>query len=96
MKFRVSILFSAIVGVVGGTLVTATLLLNSAHAANNDQAAAPPAILTVYVEEHYGSAKKLNEAHNKYHAQGYRFASMVAHRENSDQEGLWITYVLKE
>ncbi|HKE45005.1 MAG TPA: hypothetical protein VKB41_10765 [Steroidobacteraceae bacterium] len=96
MKFRVSILASAFVGALGGTAVTAALLLNNAQAADQQPAAAPPAILTVYVEEHFGSAKKLNEIHNQYYAQGYRFASMVAHRENSDQEGLWVTYVLKD
>jgi hypothetical protein len=96
MNVRVSILAGVIAGALAGTLVTAALLLNKAHAADNDQPAAPPAILTVYVEEHFGTAKKLNEVHNQYYSQGYRFASMVAHRENSDQEGLWVTYVLKD
>jgi hypothetical protein len=93
MKVTVSILASAMVGALAGTVVTAALLLNKAQAADKDQPVAPPAILTVYVEEHFGTAKKLNEVHNQYYAQGYRFAAMVAHRENSDQEGLWVTYV---
>ena len=93
MKVRVSILASAMVGALAGTVLTASLLLNKAQAADKDQPVAPPAILTVYVEEHFGTAKTLNEVHNQYYAQGYRFAAMVAHRENSDQEGLWVTYV---
>ncbi len=33
------------------------------------------------------------ETHNKYFAEGYRFASMVSHDEDSDHKGVWITYV---
>ena len=92
MKISVSILSSAVVGTLAGGIVAATLLLNNAAAADKE-AAAPAAILTVYIDEHFSSVDKINEAHNKYYAQGYRFAGMTSHQENGDHKGLWITYV---
>jgi hypothetical protein len=92
MSIRVSLLASAVAGALGGAVVTAALLLNSASAADKEPAA-PAAILTVYVSEGGSSVKSMNEAHNKYFAQGYRFASMVSHDEDSDHKGVWITYV---
>jgi hypothetical protein len=96
MKISVSILSSAIVGFLAGGIVAGTLLLNKAAAADKDQPAAPPAILTIYIDEHGSSVKRVNEAHNKYYAEGYRFAAITAHQENGDHKGLWITYVRSE
>ncbi len=31
--------------------------------------------------------------HAKMGAEGWRFASLAAHTENGDTEGLWVTYV---
>lgn len=95
MKFRIPMLLSVALGVLAGSIVTAALILNSASAADKE-AAAPPAILTVYISEHGSSVKEINDAHNKLYAQGYRFAGMTAHNENGDHRGLWVTYVLKE
>lgn len=57
----------------------------------------PPArhVVTVHVDGHLGSglAKKTNELHARMEAEGWRFASIIAHTENGDTEGLWITYV---
>jgi hypothetical protein len=77
----------------GGVILS---LHGSARAADQQPADTPPAILTVYVPSHTSSVTDINEVHSKYHAQGYHFASMVAHRENSDHEGVWITYVRNE
>jgi hypothetical protein len=96
LKISVSILSSAIVGSLAGGIVAATLLLNQAAAADKDQPTAPPAILTIYIDEHGSSVKRINEAHNKYFAEGYRFAAMSSHQENGDHKGLWITYVRSE
>jgi hypothetical protein len=96
MKFRISMLYGVAVGTLAGSIITATLILNSASAADNKQPAAPPAILTIYIVEHGSSVKEMNEAHNKYYAQGYRWAGMTAHNENGDHKGVWVTYVLKE
>jgi len=37
-------------------------------------------------------AKDVNELHAKMEKDGWRFASMVAHTENGDTEGVWVTY----
>jgi hypothetical protein len=95
MKFRIPMLCSVALGAVAGSIVTAALLLNSASAADKE-AAAPPAILTIYISEHGSSVKEINDAHYKYYAQGYRFAGMTSHNENGDHRGLWVTYALKE
>jgi hypothetical protein len=95
MKFHIRMLFSVALGALAGSIVTAALLLNSASAANKE-ATAPPAILTIYISEHGSSVKEINEAHNTYYAQGYRFKAMTAHNENGDHRGLWVTYALKE
>ncbi|HZF27217.1 MAG TPA: hypothetical protein VEZ88_13210 [Steroidobacteraceae bacterium] len=96
MKISISIISSAIVATLAGGIVASTLLLHSAAAADKDTPAAPPAIVTVYIDEHFSSVTKINEAHNTYFAKGYRFAGMTSHQENGDHKGLWITYVLKE
>jgi hypothetical protein len=95
MKFRIPMLFSVALGALAGSIVTAALVLNSASAADKE-AAAPPAILTVYISEHGSSVKEINDAHNTYYAQGYRFKGMTSHNENGDHRGLWVTYALKE
>ena len=53
-----------------------------------------PAATTVYLSGHWGSgtAKKLDEMHAKMARDGWHFADMEVHTENSDTEGLWITY----
>jgi len=95
MKFRISMLYSVALGALAGSIITAALIFNSASAADK-QPAAPPAILTVYIDSHFSSPEKINESHSKYSAQGYRWAGMTAHNENGDHRGVWITYVLKE
>jgi hypothetical protein len=95
MKFRTPMLFSVALGALAGSIVTAALILNSASAADKE-AAAPPAILTIYISEHGSSVKEINDAHNTYYAQGYRFKGMTSHNENGDHRGLWVTYALKE
>jgi hypothetical protein len=96
MKFRISMLYGVAVGALAGSIITAALILNSASAADDKQPAAPPAILTVYIDEHFSSPQRINEAHSKYYAQGYRWAGMTAHNENGDHRGVWITYVRSE
>lgn len=93
MNRRISILASAVAGALGGAVITGTILLNAASAADKEESAAPPATVTIYIGEGGTSVKKMNEEHNKYFAQGYRFASMVSHDENNDHKGVWITYV---
>jgi hypothetical protein len=66
---------------------------STAASAADKEPATPAAILTIYIDEHGSSVKAMNEAHNKYFAQGYRFASMVSHDENQDHRSVWITYV---
>ena len=95
MKFRIPMLCSVTLGALAGSIVTAALILNSASAADKE-AAAPPATLTIYISEHGSSVKEINDAHNKYYAQGYRFAGMTSHNENGDHRGLWVTYALTE
>ena len=96
MKFRISMLYSVALGALAGSIITAALILNSASAADDKQPAAPPAILTVYIDSHFSSPEKINESHSKYYAQGYRWAGMTTHNENGDHRGVWITYMLKE
>ncbi len=57
-------------------------------------AATVPAATTVYLSGHWGTgtAKKLDEMHAKMAKGGWHFADMEVHTENSDTEGLWITY----
>lgn len=52
-------------------------------------------VVTVYISGHGGStlAKKINESHVKMEAAGWRFADMEIHTENSDTEGVLLTYV---
>jgi len=60
-------------------------------AADKQQAAT---MVTVHVNAHTGNgvAKDVNELHAKMEKDGWRFASMVAHTENGDTEGVWVTY----
>jgi hypothetical protein len=76
----------------------ATAGLSAALASAKDDAepvamAAAPAT-TVYLSGHVGggTAKKLDEMHAKMAKDGWHFADMEVHTENSDTEGLWITY----
>jgi hypothetical protein len=96
MKIRISMLSDVVLGALAGSAVTALLILGSAHAADEKQPAAPPAIVTVYVAGHFSSADDINKTHSKYFAQGYRFAAMTTHNENGDHKGVWVTYVRNE
>ena len=75
-------------------VVTATALV-TAPATNAAKQTSPATMVTVYISAHGGSsiAKKINEMHKTMEAQGWRFADMEVHSENSDTEGVWITYV---
>ena len=50
MKFRISMLCGVVLGALAGSTVTAVLILNRASAADDKEAAAPPAIITVYID----------------------------------------------
>ena len=96
MKFRISMVYTVILGALAGLAATALLILGSAQAADEKQPVAPPAIVTVYVAGHFSSPDDINQTHSKYAAEGYRFAAMTAHEENGDHKGVWITYVRTE
>ena len=69
----------------GATVAPAALSADQQQAAN---------IITIHVAAHSGSgvAKDVNELHAKMEKEGWRFASMVAHYENADTKGVWVTY----
>lgn len=69
-------------------------MLASAKDEAEPVATATPAATTIYLSGHIGSstAKKLDEMHVKMAKDGWHFADMEVHSENSDTEGLWITY----
>lgn len=69
-------------------------VLTSAKGDAEPAAATVPAATTMYLSGHWGSgtAQKLDEMHAKMAKDGWRFADMEVHTENSDTEGLWITY----
>ena len=75
-------------------VMTVTALV-APPATNAAKEAGPATVVTVYINAHGGSsiAKKINEMHKTMEAQGWRFADMEVHTENSDTEGAWITYV---
>ena len=75
-------------------VITATALI-AAPATNAAKETGPATMVTVYINAHGGSsiASKINEMHKSMEAQGWRFADMEVHSENSDTEGVWITYV---
>jgi len=85
MDTRIARLLATVVAVAA---VTAT---PQALAADKQQAAT---MVTVHVNAHTGNgvAKDVNELHAKMEQDGWRFASMVAHTENGDTEGVWVTY----
>ena len=85
MDTRIASLLATVVAVAA---VTAT---PQALAADKQQAAT---VVTVHVNAHTGSgvAKDVNELHAKMEKDGWHFASMVAHTENGDTEGVWVTY----
>ena len=60
-----------------------------------DKKTAADTMVTVYISAHGGSsiAKKVNEMHLAMEEKGCRFAAMEVHTENSDTEGVWVTYV---
>lgn len=76
--------------------VTAVLVAMLAVAPHAQAADKPQAttMVTVYVDGHSGStiAKEVNALHAKMEAQGWKFASLVVHMENSDTKGAWVTY----
>jgi adenylylsulfate kinase-like enzyme len=51
-------------------------------------------VITIHVNAHTGNgvAKDVNELHAKMEKEGWHFVSMVAHTENGDTEGVWVTY----
>jgi hypothetical protein len=71
--------------------IAAATATPQALAADKQQAAT---VVTVHVNAHTGGgvAKDVNELHAKMEKDGWRFASMVAHTENGDTEGVWVTY----
>ena len=77
--------------VVAAVAVAAATATPQALAADKQQAAT---VVTVHINAHTGSgvAKDVNELHAKMEKDGWRFVSMVAHMENGDTEGVWVTY----
>jgi hypothetical protein len=73
------------IAMAGATLVPRSLAADQDKAVN---------VVTIHVKAHTGSgvAKGVNELHAKMEKEGWRFASMVAHYENGDTEGVWVTY----
>lgn len=51
--------------------------------------------MTVFISVHSGkdTAEKVNQAFATYTPQGWQFADMEVNVENSDQKGVWLTFV---
>ena len=77
------------------TVVSVALLAAPAQAAKEKKKEFADGMVTVYISGHGGSTimKKMNEMHVKMESAGWRFAAMEVHTENSDTEGMWVTYV---
>ena len=77
------------------TAVLAAAAIATFPAVAKDKKTAADTMVTVYISAHGGSsiAKKVNAMHLSMEAKGWRFAAMEVHTENSDTEGVWVTYV---
>ena len=86
MKIRLS-------GVLAATIATASLVIAPMALAKEEKYVAT-SVITVYLSAHGGSqiAEKLNELHGKMEQQGWKFADLQIHTENSDTKGAWVTY----
>jgi hypothetical protein len=72
---------------------TAFLVASTAFAADKDSATAT--IKTVFVGGHGESsmADKVNKMHAEMAAKGWKFADLDIYVENSDMQGIFVTYV---
>ena len=80
-------------GALAATLAAAMLVVAPVAGAKEEKPVATT-MTTVYVDGHGGSeiARKVNELHGKMEQQGWRFADLEIHEENSDTKGAWVTY----
>lgn len=71
----------------------AFLVVSTAFAA--DKESAPATIKTVFVSGHGESsmADKVNKMHAEMAAKGWKFADLDIYIENSDMQGIFVTYV---
>jgi hypothetical protein len=60
-----------------------------------DKESAPATIKTVFVSGHGESsmADKVNKMHAEMAAKGWKFADLDIYTENSDMQGIFVTYV---
>lgn len=74
-------------------LILAATLVAPVEARDKDKPTADK-VITLYLGAHTGRGieREINELHGKMEREGWRFAQMVPHMENSDTEGLWVTY----
>jgi DNA-binding protein YbaB len=77
------------------SIVSFALVATPAQAAKEKKKEFADGMVTVYISGHGGTTltKKMNEMHVKMESMGWRFAGMEVHTENSDTEGMWVTYV---
>jgi hypothetical protein len=75
-------------------LILAATLVAPAEARDKDRPKAEK-VITVYLGAHTGRGieREINDLHGRMEREGWRFAQMVPHVENSDTEGVWVTYV---
>lgn len=75
-------------------LVLAAMLVAQVEARDKDKPKADK-VITLYLGAHTGGGieREINELHGRMERDGWRFAQMVPHVENSDTEGVWVTYV---
>lgn len=80
-------------GVLAATLATASLAI-APLALSKEEKYVPTGVITVYLSAHGGDqiAEKINELHGKMEQQGWKFADLEIHSENSDTKGAWVTY----
>ena len=76
-----------------GVATMAMLVVSAASAA--DKESTPATIKTVFVSGHgEGSmADKVNKMHAEMAAKGWKFADLDIYIENSDMQGIFVTYV---
>ena len=86
MKIRLSAVLAA-------TLATASLAMTPLALAKEEKYVAT-SVITVYLSAHGGNqiSEKINELHGKMEQQGWKFADLQIHSENSDTKGVWVTY----
>jgi hypothetical protein len=72
----------------------ATLAVLGAGLASAADKGPPPTIKTVFVEGHgQGSmADKINKVHAEMAAKGWNFVDLEVYTENSDMQGVFVTY----